>query len=84
MTTIHEAYTVLNENGETHWEGQMVRKMLEKMNVPNNAQMEVCKRICSSNQGTDFVGVVANLSAQVKEIFPKAQLESKKSYKRRI
>ena len=39
-TTIHEAYTVLNENGETHSEEQMVRKMLEKMNVPNNAQME--------------------------------------------
>ena len=37
---IHEAYTVLNENGETHSEGQMVRKMLEKMNIPNNSQME--------------------------------------------
>ena len=44
-TKIHEAYTVLNENGETRSEGQMVRKMLEKMNVPNNAQMEACKRI---------------------------------------
>ena len=36
-TTIHEAYKSLNENGETHYEGQMVRKILEKMNVPNNA-----------------------------------------------
>ena len=39
-TTIHEAYTVLNENGETHSEVKMVRKMLEKINVPNNAHME--------------------------------------------
>ena len=29
--------TVLNENGETHSEGEMVGKMMEKMNVPNNA-----------------------------------------------
>ena len=84
MTTIHEAYIVLNENGETHSEGQMVRKMLEKMNVPKNAQMEACKPICSSNHGTDIVGTVAYLSAQVTEIFPMDQLESKKSYKRRI
>ena len=62
----------------------MVRKILEKMNVPNNAQMEACKWICSSNHGTDFVGAVSYLSAQVTEIFPTAQLESKKSYKRRI
>ena len=84
MTTIHEAYTVLNENGETHWEGQMVRKILEKMNVPNNAQLEACKHICSSNHGTDFVGTVAYLSEQVTKIFPTAHLESKKSYKCRI
>ena len=62
----------------------MVRKMLEKMNVPKNAQMEACKPICSSNHGTDIVGTVAYLSAQVTEIFPMDQLESKKSYKRRI
>ena len=62
----------------------MVRKILEKMNVPNNAQMEACKRICSSNHGTDFVGVVAYLLAQVTEILPTAYLESKTSYKLRI
>ena len=84
LTTIHEAYTVLTKNGETHLEGQMVRKMMEKMNVPNNAQMEACKRICSSNHGTDFVGAVAYLSSQLTEIFPTTQLESKKLYKRRL
>ena len=46
LTTNHEAYTVLNEKGETHSEGQMVKKILDKMNVLNNAQMEACKRIC--------------------------------------
>ena len=61
-TTIHEAYTVLNKNGETHSEKHMVRKMLEKMNLLNNAQIEACKQICPSNHGTDFVGVVAYLS----------------------
>ena len=28
LTTIHEAYIFLNENGETHSEGKMVRNML--------------------------------------------------------
>ena len=32
----------------------------------------------------DFLGAVTYLSAQVTEIFPNAQLESKKTYKRRI
>ena len=39
-TKIHEAYTVLNENGETHSEGKMVRNMMDKMDLPINAHME--------------------------------------------
>ena len=62
----------------------MVRKMIEKIQVPNNGQMESCKRICSSMHGTSFVDAVTYLSAQVTEIFPYAQLEGKKTFKRRI
>jgi hypothetical protein len=83
-TGLFEAFTVLNNNGEIHSEGQMVHKMLEKVQVSNNGQVEACKRICSSNHGSNFVDAVTYMSAQVTEIFPNAQLEGKKAYKRRI
>ena len=83
-TSLLESFTILNNNGETHSEGQMVCKMIEKIQVPNNGQMEACKRICSSMHGTSFVDAVTYLSAQVTEIFPSAQLEGKKTFKRRI
>ena len=38
-TELFEAFTVLNNNGETHSEGQMVRKMLDKVQVSNNGQI---------------------------------------------
>ena len=81
-TVLQEAFTILNDNGETHSDGQMVRKMLEKIQVSNNSEMDACKRICSNTHGHDFVAAVAYLSGQVTELFPSAQLESKK--KRRV
>ena len=38
-TGLFEEFTVLNNNGETHSEGQMVRKMLDKVQVSNNGQI---------------------------------------------
>ena len=58
-TGLFKAFTVLKKNGETHSEGQMVRKMLEKVQVSNNGQIEACKRICSSTHGANFVEAVA-------------------------
>jgi hypothetical protein len=80
-TVLQEAFTILNDNGETHSGGQMVRKLLEKMNVPNNSEMDACKRICSNTHGNDFVAAVAYLSGQVTELFPNAQLDNKKKRK---
>ena len=82
-TTLQEAFTILNENGQPHSDIQMVKKMLEKISVSNNAQMEACKRICSSTHGGNFVNAVAYLSGQVTELFPNAQLDGNKR-KRRV
>jgi hypothetical protein len=82
-TVLQEAFTILNENGESHSDGQMVRKMLEKIQVSNNSEMDACKRICSNTHAGDFVAAVAYLSGQVTELFPNAQLENK-SKKRRV
>ena len=83
-TGLFKAFSVLNNNGETHSEGQMVRKMLEKVQVSNNGQIEACKHICSSTHGANFVDAVASISAQVTEISPNSQLEGKKACKRCI
>ena len=64
-TGLFKAFTVLNNYSETHSEGQMVRKMLEKVQVSNNRQIEACKRICSSNHGANFVEAVAYMSSHV-------------------
>ena len=61
-TVLQEAFTILNENGESHSDGQMVRKMLEKIQVSNNSEMDACKRICSNTHAGDFVAAVAYLS----------------------
>ena len=82
-TVLQDAFTILNDNGETHSNGQMVCKMLEKIQVPNNSEMDACKRICSNTHAGDFVAAVAYLSGQVTELFPNAQLENK-SKKRRV
>ena len=37
----------------------MVRKMLEKMKVPNNLEMNACKRICLNTHGENFSNAVA-------------------------
>ena len=83
-TGLFKAFTVLNNNSETHSEGRMVRKMLEKVQVSNNRQIEACTHICSSTHGAKFVDAVAYMSAQVTEISPNAQLEGKKACKRCI
>ena len=38
-TGLFEAFRVLNNNGKTYSEGQMVRKMLEKVQVSNNGKI---------------------------------------------
>ena len=58
-TGLFEAFTVLNNNGETHSEGKMVRNMLEKVEVSNNGKIEACKRIYSITHGANFVKAVA-------------------------
>ena len=45
----------MNNNDEVHSEGKMVRKMLEKIQVPNNGQLKACNRICSSMHRADFL-----------------------------
>ena len=70
---LFKAFMVLNNNSETHSEGQMVRKMLEKVQVLKNGQIEACKRICSSTHGDNFVEAVAYMSSQVTDILPNNQ-----------
>ena len=52
----------------------MVRKMLEKIKVPNNSGMDACKRIFLNTHGQIFFNAVAYLSGQVIEIFPNEKL----------
>ena len=60
----------------------MVRKLIEKIKVPNNSEMEACKRILSNTHIQNVVNVVAYLSFQVTKISPNTQIENKK--KRRL
>ena len=81
-TELQDDFTIFNNNGKIHSENQMVRNMLEKINVPNKSEMDACKRVCSISQGRNFVNSVAYLSDQATKVFPNAKIENKK--KRRL
>ena len=44
-TALQDDFSILNNNGENHSDNQMVRKILDKIKVPNNSEMDACKRI---------------------------------------
>ena len=46
--------------------------------MPNNPEMDSCKRICLNIHGKNFVNAVAYLSINVTEIFTNAQIENNK------
>ena len=46
--------------------------------------MDACRRIFSNSHGDNFIAAVSYLSTQVTEIFPNAQIEAKKNFKRKI
>ena len=75
-TVLQDNFTILNSNGESHSENQMVRKMLENIKVPINYEMDSCKRILLDMQGYNFVNAVAYLSGQVTNIFTNAKIEN--------
>ena len=77
-TALRDAFTILNNNGESHSENQMVRNTIEKIKVPNNLKMDACKRILLNTHGHNFFKAVTYLSSQVTQIFPNAQIENKK------
>ena len=73
-TVLQDAFTILNNNGKSHSENQMVRKMLENVKLPNNLEMEACNRILLNTHGHNFANAVAYLYGQVTKIFPNAQI----------
>ena len=79
---LQDYFTILNKNGESRSENQMVRNIPEKIKVPNNSEMDACKRILLNTHGKNFVNAVAYLSGQVTTIFPNSQIKNKN--KRRL
>ena len=45
IAVLQDTFTILNKNGKSHSYNQMVRNMLGKIKVPNNSEMNACKRI---------------------------------------
>ena len=43
LTELQDAYTILNNNCESHSENQMIRKILEKIKLPTNSEMDACR-----------------------------------------
>ena len=44
-TVSQYTFTILNNNIDNHSENQMVRKMLDKIKMLNDLEMDICKRI---------------------------------------
>ena len=59
----------------------MVRNMLEKIEVPNNSEMDACKCIFSNTNGYNFINAVAYLSSQVTEMLPNVKVKNKKKHR---
>ena len=47
-------FIIFNNNGESNLDNKMVINMLEKIKVPNNLEVDACKRICSNTDGHNF------------------------------
>jgi hypothetical protein len=75
-TKMKDAYKTLNDHGENHSESEMVRILLERMQVANNGAVDAVKRICSRDFPADFTGAVNYLSGEITSIFPSAGAEN--------
>ena len=61
------------------WGIKWLKKIIEKIIVPNNLWMKACKRIFLNMHGQIFVNTVAYMSGQVTKIFLNAHIENKKN-----
>ena len=56
---LQDYFTILNNNGKSYSENQLVRTVLEKMKVHINLEMDACKRILLNRHGQNFVNAVS-------------------------
>ena len=54
-TLLQDASTILNNNDKSHSENQMVGNIIWKIEVPNNQEMDECKRLSWDTHGKDFM-----------------------------
>ena len=67
LTLLQYYFTILNGNVESHSDNQMLIKMIEKIKVPNNSEMNAFRSIFLNTHGQNFVNAMAYLSGQVTE-----------------
>ena len=54
-TALQDVLTIIKNNDKNHSENKMVRNMLEKNKVPNNSEMDACKRILFNTHGHNLL-----------------------------
>ena len=64
-TKMKDAYKTLNDHGENHSESEMVRILLERMQVANNGAIDAVKKTCSRDFFVDFMGAVNYMSGEI-------------------